>query len=187
MTTLLIALHGYGGTGADMAQALSAGHESVPLEAPDGPVRASLVGRGRAWYPLTSQMDLVRQWSREVSPDVARLVRAAQARHGASPDRTVLVGFSQGASVAAALLRHSPLCHRVVLACGRLPDGAPPCEEVLTVTGEDDPFVRTEDVRTDVGAVRARHVTVPGVGHEFTHDVAQVALAFATGPQRSHE
>lgn len=191
---LVVALHGYGGTGAEMVRALSAvrgaadarGTALAVVEGPDGPCDAPLARGGRAWYPLTSQPRLIARHSHALAPTMVRYVADAQQRHGVSVDRTCLVGFSQGSSVVAAVLAHSDLCHRAVLVCGRVPGDGPAVRtptEVLVVTGGRDRFVRPDDVRSDLGTGRfgnPRFVVLPDLGHEFNDEVAQLAMAHAT-------
>lgn len=184
---LVVALHGYGGTGAEMVRALSAtpGATVAAIEGPDGPCDAPLARAGRAWFPITSRAHLIARHSRALAPAVVGYVEEAQRRHGLPAERTCLVGFSQGASVVAAVLAHSVLCHRAVLVCGRVPgdDLTEPGTEVLVVTGERDRFVRPDDVRADLGSGRfgnPRVVVLPGLGHEFSDEVARLAMAHAT-------
>lgn len=190
---LVVALHGYGGTGADMVRTLSAvdtGGSPVVVTAPDGPHRPELAPEGHAWYPITSQEALIARWSRELAPDVARYVEREQARYRIPAERTVLVGFSQGVSVATAVLSGFPVARRAVFACGRMLGGDPTGRtgndeiDVLVVTGEHDRFVRSEDVRSDTApgrnGTRFPHVVVPGLGHEFNYEVARLSLQHAT-------
>lgn len=191
---LVVALHGYGGTGAEMVRALSAaqGASDAPgaalaaIEGPDGQCDAPLARGGRAWYPLTSRPRLIARHSRGLAPAMVGYVADAQRRHGLPAERTCLVGFSQGASVVAAVLAHSDLCRRAVLVCGRVPGddlAAPASAEVLVVTGGRDRFVRPEDVRSDLGSGRfgsSRLVVLPDLGHEFSDEVARLAMAHAT-------
>ncbi len=185
---LVIALHGYGGTGAEMVRALSAvpGAALAAIEGPDGPCDAPLARAGRAWYPITSQPRLIARHSRALAPAMVGYVADAQRRHRLSADRTCLMGFSQGASVVAAVLARSGLCHRAVLVCGRVPGDdlrEPAPTEVLVVTGGRDRFVSPDDVRSDLGSDRfgnPRFVVLPDLGHEFSDEVARLAMAHAT-------
>jgi len=185
---LVVALHGYGGTGAEMVRALSAapGAAVAAVEGPDGPCDAPLAGAGRAWYPITSQAHRIARHSRALVPAMVGYVAQAQRRHGVPAERTCLVGFSQGASVVAAVLAHPAPCHRAVLVCGRVPGDdltEPAPTEVLVVTGGRDRFVRPDDVRSDLGSGRFRYlrvVVLPDLGHEFSDEVARLAMTHAT-------
>ncbi len=189
---LVIALHGYGGTGAKMVRTLSAaqraavapGSALAVIEGPDGPCDAPLARAGRAWYPITSQPRLIERHSQAAASAMIDYVVDAQRRHGVPADRTCLVGFSQGAAVVGAVLARSALCHRAVLVCGRVPGGGlrePAPTEVLVVTGGRDRFARPDDVRSDLGRFgSSRFVVLPDLGHEFSDEVARLAMAHAT-------
>ncbi|EST38953.1 hypothetical protein N566_04770, partial [Streptomycetaceae bacterium MP113-05] len=121
---------------------------------------------------------------------VAYIARA-QRRHRTPPERTCLVGFSQGVSVVGAVLAHTPLAHRAVLVCGRLlEESAPPPQpaedlRVLAVTGGRDRFVAHQDLDADLGAAglvgpRVRHLRLPGLDHRLDTRVAHLAMAHAT-------
>jgi predicted esterase len=185
---LVVALHGYGGTGAEMVRALSAarGAAAVAIEGPNGPCDAPLARAGRAWYPITSRAPLIARHARGLVPAVVGHVADAQQRHRLTAERTCLVGFSQGASVVAAVLAHASVCRRAVLVCGRVP-GEDPMEpaptDLLVVTGGRDRFVRPDDVRADLGSGRfgsPRMVVLPDLGHEFSDEVARLTMAHAT-------
>lgn len=190
---LVVALHGYGGTADEMVRTLSsaaAGRHDLVVVGPDGPDRPGLAPGGKAWYPITSQKPLIARWSRELAPWVVRYVEREQSRYAARAERTVLVGFSQGVSVGAAVLDHSSIARRAVFVCGRpLGEGPPEWEglrsrEVLVVTGGRDRFVRIEDVRSDTARRRDRqrfaHVEFPDLEHEFSNEIAKMAIEYAT-------
>lgn len=190
---LVVALHGYGGTADQMVRTLSsaaAGRRGLVVVGPDGPDRPGLAPGGRAWFPITSQEPLIERWSRELAPRVIRYVEREQSRYAARAERTVLVGFSQGVSVGAAVLDHSGIARRAVFVCGRpLGEGSAEWEgrrpgEVLVVTGGRDRFVRSEDVRSDTARRRDRerfvHVEFPDLDHEFSEEVAEMAIEYAT-------
>ncbi|OLT27944.1 hypothetical protein BJF83_16605 [Nocardiopsis sp. CNR-923] len=190
---MVVALHGYGGTGADMIRSLSAaraGRHDVVMVAPDGPHHPELAPEGRAWYPITSQESLIARWSRELAPEVARYVEREQERYRIPAERTALVGFSQGVSVATAVLAGFRVARRAVFACGRILGGdlmertGSGEIDVLVVTGGSDRFVRGEDVRSDTApgrdGTRFPHVEVPGLGHEFNNEVARLSIEHAT-------
>lgn len=192
---LIVVLHGYGGTGAAMAAQLATAG-GIPgdtvVEAPDGPDEATLVGSGRAWFPLTSWPALIEQRAAAVAPAVAAHIIGLRERHHVTAEHTCVAGFSQGASVAAAVLSHRTVCRRAVLVCGRVPthdrprprSGGP---DVLVVNGADDRFVRHDDVRADLAASflgrRARQLVLPGLGHEFNNEVARLTVAHATNDE----
>ena len=187
---LVVALHGYAGTGTEMAQVLvrsTAFRSDMSVHAPDGSHDAPLVGSGHAWFPLTSVRAALGERARAASAPVLDVVTALQRRHAVTRERTTLVGFSQGATLVAALLeRPDPPFERAVLVCGRLPERAAghpvPCI-VLVVVGEHDQFAHPRTVRADVASSavrdRATIVQVPGMAHEFSDAAAHLTLVHA--------
>ncbi|MEU6990538.1 hypothetical protein ABZ953_07745 [Streptomyces sp. NPDC046465] len=192
---LIVALHGYGGTGAEIAGVLAAAvadgeHEDTRtvVVGPDGPCTPRFAREGRAWFEISSQPSVIAERARRAAPAVAEYIAGMQQRHRVPARHTGVVGFSQGASVAAMAVAGSSLCGRVVLVCGRIP--APDIEhavpDVLVVTGGRDRFVRHDAIRADLdrGYGRlARHIVLPELGHEFTEEVARIALAYVTNTE----
>lgn len=204
---LVVALHGYGGTGPAMAAVLAAcvpPDSGVVVVAPTGPHRPEYAPHGRAWFPITSQRAAIGERARQVAPAVARWVADQRRRYDVPPDRTCLVGFSQGAAVAVAALTDDPPCDRAVLVCGRIPtrragpsgaaDGvgdAPGRKlDVLVVAGGQDRFAPCDAIRGDLAASdlgdRTRLVVLPDLGHAFTPEAARLALGHATGLALGH-
>ncbi|WP_112625807.1 hypothetical protein [Micromonospora saelicesensis] len=97
----------------------------------------------------------------------------------------------RGASVAAAVLAYRAVCRRAVLVCGRVPVGERLARgplDVLVLNGADDRFVRPDDVRADLASSflggQARHVVLPGLGHEFNNIRAGDRLVACGGRSR---
>ncbi|WAL96415.1 alpha/beta hydrolase [Streptomyces sp. Je 1-369] len=199
---LIVALHGYGGTGAEMAGVLTAAvgdserqDTRTVVAGPDGPCTPRFAREGRAWFEISSQPSVIADRSRRAAPAVAEYIARLQQQHRVQARHTGVVGFSQGASVAAAAVAGSSLCGRAVLVCGRIPapDSRIPAPnighavpDVLVVTGGRDRFVQHDAVRADLerGYGRlARHVVLPELGHEFTEEVARIALAYVTSTE----
>ncbi|MEV8021329.1 hypothetical protein AB0O76_34340 [Streptomyces sp. NPDC086554] len=192
---LIVALHGYGGTGAGIAGVLTAaaggseGQDTRTVVAgPDGPCTPRFAREGRAWFEISSQPSVIAERSRRAAPAVAEYIARMQQRHRVSARHTGVVGFSQGASVAAMAVAGSSLCGRAVLVCGRIPapDTGHAVPDVLVVTGGRDRFVRHDAVRADLDAGYgrlARHIVLPELGHEFTEEVARIALAYVTNKE----
>jgi phospholipase/carboxylesterase len=116
---------------------------------------------------------------------LASFVEEAPAKHGADPSRVFLLGFSQGAIMALAVLLARPdLVRGVVAHSGRLArvagsdaaaeglSGA----EVLLLHGEQDPVVpaaegrRAYQVLASRMGSRAAFVEFPGLGHGISPD-----------------
>lgn len=127
---LMLLLHGWGASAADMAplaQALRQAFPQAALLAPEGfePVDSGLAGR--QWFSLQGVTEDNRPARVDsVLPRLADWVRAAQQASGVGPAATALVGFSQGAILALELAQlHDGICGRVLSFAGRyarLPD-----------------------------------------------------------------
>ncbi|MDW8351665.1 MAG: alpha/beta hydrolase [Anaerolineae bacterium] len=123
-TPLLILLHGYGSNEDDLmslAPYLDPRFDVISVRAP-----IALGTGGYAWFPIV--------WGERgiaVKPDsivaaiepAAAFVEQAIAAYAADPRRTLLLGFSQGATMSAGvLLRRSELVGGAVLLSGFVPD-----------------------------------------------------------------
>ena len=121
---LMVLLHGWGASAADMAplaQALQAAFPQAALLAPQGfePVDTGLAGR--QWFSLDGVTEDTRPARvAAVLPRLADWVRAAQQASGIGPAATALVGFSQGAILALELAQlHDGIAGRVLSFAGR--------------------------------------------------------------------
>lgn len=129
---------------------------------------------GFGWFPsvIPDEPEEVRA---AVEP-VVGFVRWAQQRTSATPDRTVLVGYSQAAAVAAAIGTLAPdAVHAVVLASAALPpvvnalgDGAP--RRAFVAVGLRDPLVDEAVLAT----LRLRWVTAGTVFATKDYDIPHV-------------
>ena len=102
---LVILLHGYGADGDDLIGLADAWAPALPgaaFVAPHAPQVLPYAGaQGRQWFDLTMR-DPGEYW-RGVSaagPELDRFLDHELERHGVSPDRLALVGFSQGTMLA---------------------------------------------------------------------------------------
>ena len=141
---LMLLLHGWGASAADMAPlalALQAAFPQAALLAPQGfesvdgglagrgPDAGGLAGRGpdagglagRQWFSLDGVTEDTRPARvAAVLPPLADWVRAAQQASGVGPAATALVGFSQGAILALELAQlHDGIAGRVLSFAGR--------------------------------------------------------------------
>ncbi len=119
--TLVILLHGYAMTPADLAPfGRSLGAEALYLF-PEGPVES--VGRGRAWWPIDTERRAAAMSSgpRDLADEVPAGLEAARqhldeyirhCRDRFEPKHLVVGGFSQGGM----------LCCDWLLHCGNIPD-----------------------------------------------------------------
>ncbi len=160
---LLVALHGTGGSGAEMIRSLRAACDrlGVICVAPDA-LRPA--GDGYSWT--------YRDESRWL---VDKVVREAIAEHGTDPSRTILIGFSQGANIALAMActDASPFTAMIPV-CGHYePDAtAGPVKAIpmYLISGSRDPwhetFAQAESDFADAGAAVVNRV-VPAMGHRM--------------------
>lgn len=188
---LVVAIHGRGADATDLA---GLAHEISPdgyrWVLPQGPLPVPIAPGfiGWAWYDLgETQVDTVRA-SREL---LAAFTDDTLRRTGASRDRTVLVGFSQGAVMALHVGLGSPQPFGAVVAMsGHLPaaeDLLPTLAQrqerkVLIVHGTEDQVLPVErgrkirDVLDRVG-LSPEYYEFP-MGHQITTESLAVVRAF---------
>ena len=194
---LLVFLHGYGANGADLlglAEVMGPHLPGVAFVAPDAPEPCVGGGFGFQWFPIP-WLDGSPQAAADAGLDASALdlngfLDAQLAEAGLTPDRLVLVGFSQGAmmSMHVAPRRETPVA-AVVAISGRLlrPERLsaetvvrPP---VLLVHGDQDPVVpfsdmsKAGDALTAAGFPTYGHI-MRGTGHGIAPDGVGIALQF---------
>jgi len=175
---LVVALHGSGGSGAQMICALRPVCQKLGLicVAPDA---LRPLGSGYSWTYRDESAWLIE-----------RTVRDAIAEHGADPGRVILVGFSQGANIALAMAPGGaePFA-ALVPVCGHYEPASVPASTtpppVYLISGERDPWHGTYDAAerdlTRAGA-RVRKRIVPRMGHDMPgRDELERALVWALG------
>lgn len=181
---LLLLLHGWGGSGADMAplaQALRAAFPQAAVLAPDAPhthIRAdgsAGLAQARQWYEVAGLTP--QNWPARVDealPGLQAWVQTQQQRLGVGPAATALGGFSQGAVLALALvLQHDGIAGRVLAFGGcltRVPDAAPQHTTLHLFHGADDEVIPAEGSRQALGHLAelqgdATLDIAQGVGH----------------------
>jgi phospholipase/carboxylesterase len=121
---LMVLLHGWGASAADMAplaQVLQAAFPQAALLAPQGFESVDTGLAGRQWFSLDGVTEDTRPARvAAVLPRLADWVRAAQQASGVGPAATALVGFSQGAILALELAQlHDGIAGRVLSFAGR--------------------------------------------------------------------
>jgi len=121
---LMVLLHGWGASAADMAplaQALRATFPQAALLAPQGFDAVDNGLAGRQWFSLQGVTEANRpERVAAVLPRMQAWVQAAQQASGVGPAATALVGFSQGAILALELAQlHDGICGRVLSFSGR--------------------------------------------------------------------
>jgi len=115
---LFVFLHGCGATAQSMipiAFKFQARFPSAALVVPSGFNPDARGGMAQDWYPTRGlNCDNHRERVASVLPDVEDLVRREQINFGVSASRTVLIGFSQGGTVALEAVKMAGLAGAVV-------------------------------------------------------------------------
>jgi len=197
VTSVVVFLHGYGADGADLlglSEPLAPHLPKTAFYAPDAPEPCRNNPMGHQWFPIpwldgSSEVDARISMGQSVGAlnDFLDTVLAAE---GLSPDRMVLVGFSQGTMMALHVApRRKAAVGGVVGFSGRLlsPDTLeaearvkPP---VLLIHGDQDEVVPFDDMAVAGQALQGAGFTVyghvmQGTGHGISPDGLSVALAF---------
>jgi phospholipase/carboxylesterase len=190
---LVVLCHGYGADEHDLGPV----GERLAAEYPDAFVvslrapQPSALGFGYQWYPLEdgaalTAVDREEQRAAALS-GVTAAVRHWQNHAGVGPEATVLIGFSQGASVvfeAATSATQPALAGRVVGLAGRytrLPTAAPPATTVFLVHGKTDaavPYASTVAAAERLVALGGDVVAdvLPFVGHEIPEEMLELVI-----------
>ena len=179
---LFVFLHGCGATAQSMipiAFKFQARFPSAALVVPSGFDPDAHGGAAQDWYPTRGlNCDNHGERVASVLPDLEDLVRREQTNFGVTASRTVLIGFSQGGTLALEAVKTPGIAGAVVAFCSRyarLPArGARIGSRIHLVHGEDD----SDDSR--VNAERAARVLsglhvpvtldiVEDLGHALSH------------------
>ena len=196
-SALIVFLHGYGADGNDLLGLSDPMAQHLPglaYVAPDAPDRCAGGGFGFQWFPIP-RFDGSTEAAREAGIDASAqdlngfLDRMLE-EEGLSPDRLVLVGFSQGAMMSMHVApRRMEEVAGVVAISGRLlrPEALarearvkPP---VLLIHGDEDPVVPFSDMAAAGDALTAAGFPTYGhvmkrTGHGIAPDGLGVALQF---------
>lgn len=181
----LLLLHGTGGDERDLLPLAELLDPRANVLSPRGNVLENGAPRFFRRHGV-GQLDLEDLARR--TQELAAFVRAASRARGFALDRTVAVGFSNGANIAASMLLETPdALGDAILIRAMLPyrPKAPPAlarKRVLLLAGERDPYSRREvteelaDILRAGGAdVRAHYAPA---GHELTPLDVEVARAW---------
>jgi len=171
---VMIALHGSGGVGGQMASALRKTCDQLGMIciAPDA-LRQD--GNGYSWT-----------YRDEAEWMVQHMIELAVKEYNADPDQVYLVGFSQGANIALVMTQsHADLFAGVIPVCGHYEANVTPDSKKVAstylITGARDPWKETyEQAKEDFAATGARAEirVVPGMGHEMA-STAEMVRAMA--------
>lgn len=194
--SLVILLHGYGADGNDLfgiAQALAPHLPTTAFRSPNAPEPCAINPMGRQWFPISwldgSPESAMRDGAKRAAATLHAYLDEAMAEEGMTPDRTILIGFSQGTmmSLEVALRRDAPLAG-VVGFSGRLvsdEDSGPITSKppVLLIHGDRDDVVPVESLHEARTALAAEGVAVnwhisTGMAHGIAPDGLSLALAF---------
>jgi len=179
---LFVFLHGCGATAQSMipiAFKFQARFPSAALVVPSGFDPDARGGVAQDWYPTRGlNCDNHRERVASVLPDVEDLVRREQTNFGISASRTVLIGFSQGGTVALEAVKTAGLAGAVVAFCSRyarLPArGARISSRIHLVHGEYDSVVSRVYAERAARVLAGLHVPVTldiveDLGHALSH------------------
>ena len=179
---LFVFLHGCGATAQSMipiAFKFQARFPSAALVVPSGFDPEARGGVAQDWYPTRGlNCDNHRERVAAVLPDVEDLVRREQTHFEVPWNRTVLIGFSQGGTVALEAIKVPALAGAVVAFSSRfarLPgQGTPIRSRVHLVHGEYDSVVSRVHAERAARVLASLHVPVTldiveDLGHALTH------------------
>lgn len=194
---VVVFLHGYGADGADLlglADPLAPHLPDTAFHAPDAPEPSLNNPFGFQWFPIpwldgSTEAEARGAMGRSVTALNAYLDQVL-ADEGLTPDRMVVIGFSQGTMMALHVLpRRDKAVAGIVCFSGRLL--APELLEaeavvkppVLLIHGDEDQMVPFEDMSLAGQALQGAGFTVyghvmKGTGHGIAPDGLSVALAF---------
>jgi len=123
----IIALHGLGQDGSRILNKLQPlVEQGATIVAPDGPHRHEVrrpdsIRKGHAWYLFTGDQELFKSSMLEAEADLLHIVDTVQEESGILPNRTILLGFSQGGYLAGFVAsRHPDRFAGCVIASARL-------------------------------------------------------------------
>lgn len=191
---LIVLLHGVGADGNDLINLAPFYQRVLPqahIVSPNAPFPFDMAPFGYMWFSLADFGPETR--SRGVitaAPTLEAFLEAELARHGVSPDKLLLIGFSQGAMMAlhVGLRRATPpagiIAHSgMLVAEDRLKKeitGRPP---VLMTHGADDPVIPAAALEYSAAALRTAGVPVeahrmPDLAHGIDEATLRLDMAF---------
>jgi phospholipase/carboxylesterase len=195
---LVIFLHGYGADGNDLlglADPLAPHMPDTVFVAPNAPERSAMNPMGYQWFPIpwidgSSQEQSEAGMVRAVE-DLNAFLDTVMAEEGVTPERTILVGFSQGTMMSLHVApRRAEAMAGVVGFSGRLLSPETLADEVvvrppvLLIHGDQDEVVPAQSLPEAAEGLQAAgweevyaHV-MKGTGHGIAPDGLSVALAF---------
>ncbi len=192
--SLVILLHGYGADGNDLfgiAQALAPHLPNTAFRSPNAPERCTTNPMGYQWFPISwldgSSEQEMAEGAERAKKTLHAYLDEAMAEEGMTPDRTVIIGFSQGTMMSLDVtMRRDEAFAGLVGFSGRLIESDAPmtCKTpVLLVHGDQDPMVPVASIHEAREALEKADVPVlwhisEGVGHGIAPDGLGLALKF---------
>lgn len=192
--SLVILLHGYGADGNDLfgiAQALAPHLPNTAFRSPNAPERCTTNPMGYQWFPISwldgSSEQEMAEGAERAKKTLHAYLDEAMAEEGMTPDRTIIIGFSQGTMMSLDVtMRRDEAFAGLVGFSGRLIESDAPmtCKTpVLLVHGDQDPMVPVASIHEAREALEKADVPVlwhisEGVGHGIAPDGLGLALKF---------
>jgi phospholipase/carboxylesterase len=195
--SLVIFLHGYGSNGDDLIGLSPYWDKLLPATvfvSPNAPQALPGMAGAYQWFPIAA-MDpqVLASSARATAPVLVAFIEAEMARHGVGPDRTVLVGFSQGTMMALEVGLVRPTAFAGIIGfSGALVgfEGAVSKPPVLLVHGDQDDRVPYSASQSAVAALKAagldaRLHTSARAAHTIAMDGLQAAAGFLVSVLRA--
>lgn len=192
--SLVILLHGYGADGNDLfgiAQALAPHLPNTAFRSPNAPERCTTNPAGYQWFPISwldgSPEEEMKAGAERAKKTLHAYLDEAMAEEGMTPDRTIIIGFSQGTMMSLDVtMRRDEAFAGLVGFSGRLIESDAPMTSktpVLLVHGDQDPMVPVASIHEAREALEKADVPVlwhisEGVGHGIAPDGLGLALKF---------
>ncbi|HEV7478098.1 MAG TPA: dienelactone hydrolase family protein [Burkholderiales bacterium] len=186
---LFVFLHGCGATAQSMvpiALQFQARFPSAALVVPSGFDPDARGGAAQEWYPTRGlTIDNHRERVAAVLPDVDDLVRREQTHFGVPAGRTVLIGFSQGGTVALEAVKAPGLAGAVVAFSARyarLPNnGTHISSRIHLVHGEFDSVVSRVYAERAARVLSGLHVPVTlDIVEDLGHALSRQAIGLGS-------
>ena len=185
---IVVLLHGYGSSGADMIALAPHWQDALPdalFLAPHAPQRCGMMGAGYQWWGLSGfAPSVLAAGAAAAAPAIAAFIDRKLAQYGLTEAELALVGFSQGTMMALHVgLRRSRAVAAVVGYSGMLTSTAElthkdfPKPPVLLVHGSADPVVPVAALHMAESELRRLGVPVTThVSFGVPHSVDPVGL-----------
>lgn len=193
---IVLLLHGFGSSGADMIALAPHWQDLLPdalFLAPHAPQRCGVMGAGYQWWGLSGfHPQALAAGAASAAPAIDAFIDRKLAQYGLTEADLALVGFSQGTMMALHIGLHRPRAVAAIVgysgmlaAAGELPRLERAKPPVLLVHGSADPVVPVAAMHIAEGALRRAGVAVrthvsPGLGHSVDPVGLRMGKEFVT-------